>query len=230
MTDSNLEITEQSENILTIGQQFRNGREKMGLSQDEVARRLFFSKKIITAVENDDYSNIPGITYARGYLRAYAQLVGLSEEAILESFSRMQKKIANKIVAEVTENYSAQRLSKNKKKFVWISYAIVFLLVLLTGNWIISQRNSSNLKISQPVDVSNTLPEEPKISEISSLDTSQKAAPIIDTPKEVDSSVAKARNNTNAKKKSLMRETPSQISESTAEKDHTSIVYRPVTN
>jgi cytoskeleton protein RodZ len=59
------------------------------LAPEDVAQILHLSSKQIVALEQDDFNNLPGPTYVRGYLRNYAQLLGLSPEMVLESYSSL---------------------------------------------------------------------------------------------------------------------------------------------
>ena len=70
------------------GSQLRQARLDLKLTPENVAHILHLSPRQIVALENDDYVNLPGPTYVRGYLRGYAQLLGLSAEPIVEAYSR----------------------------------------------------------------------------------------------------------------------------------------------
>lgn len=71
------------------GRLLQQARKDLRLAPEDVAQMLHLSSKQITALERDDYINLPGPTYVRGYLRNYAQLLGLSPEMILESYGRL---------------------------------------------------------------------------------------------------------------------------------------------
>ncbi len=61
-----------------------NERVKRGLSLQEVADRLKLSRKQLEAIENDEYDKLPGATFARGFVRNYAKLLGL-DPAVLNA-------------------------------------------------------------------------------------------------------------------------------------------------
>ena len=71
------------------GRLLQQARKDLRLAPEDVAQMLHLSSKQITALERDDYNNLPGPTYVRGYLRSYAQLLGLSPEKILESYGSL---------------------------------------------------------------------------------------------------------------------------------------------
>lgn len=76
------------------GRQLAQARVEARLSVDDVARALQLSARHIAAIERDDYDQLPAATYVRGYLRAYAQLVGVAPERVLDSFNQLP--IANR--------------------------------------------------------------------------------------------------------------------------------------
>ena len=60
-------------------------------SIEDVAADLNLRIEVIAALEADDYSKLPEKTYVRGYLRAYARLLGIPEEEVLEVFPEIQR-------------------------------------------------------------------------------------------------------------------------------------------
>jgi cytoskeleton protein RodZ len=65
------------------------------LSHEEIATKLHLSSRQIQALEQDDYTSLPGPTYVRGYLKSYAMLLGLDPGPILELHTlRMAKPAA----------------------------------------------------------------------------------------------------------------------------------------
>lgn len=70
----------------TLGQILRDAREDKQFSIHDITQRLLLNKQIIIDIENDDYSKILAKVYAEGYLRAYAKLLHLSVDDILENF------------------------------------------------------------------------------------------------------------------------------------------------
>ena len=55
---------------------------------DDVAMSLNLSVAVLEALESGDYSSLPEWTFVRGYLRAYARLLGLAEESVIISLER----------------------------------------------------------------------------------------------------------------------------------------------
>ena len=60
-------------------------------SIEDVAADLNLRIEVIAALEADDYSKLPERTYVRGYLRAYARLLGIHEEEVLEDLPEIHR-------------------------------------------------------------------------------------------------------------------------------------------
>lgn len=61
----------------------REARAAAGLSIDDVAQQLKLAPRQVEALEADDYAQLPGRTFVRGFLRNYARLLGLDANALL---------------------------------------------------------------------------------------------------------------------------------------------------
>lgn len=72
---------------LSPGQQLRAARLARKLSLDDVADTLRFSPRQITLIEEDRYSELPGATLVRGFIRGYAKLLKLDPEPLLAALT-----------------------------------------------------------------------------------------------------------------------------------------------
>ncbi|MBF8775652.1 helix-turn-helix domain-containing protein [Pseudomonas fulva] len=70
------------------GELLRLAREKRDWSQAEVARKLNLTVSSLNHVETGAFDKLPGHTFARGYIRAYAKLMELDQAALVEAFDR----------------------------------------------------------------------------------------------------------------------------------------------
>ena len=69
-----------------VGKLLRERREQQGLTQQDVAASLNLRVAAIEALEAERFDLLPPRTFVRGYLRAYAKLVGLAEAEVLAAF------------------------------------------------------------------------------------------------------------------------------------------------
>ncbi len=61
----------------------REARESAGMSIDDVSQQLKLAPRQVVALEDDDYAQLPGRTFIRGFLRNYARLLRLDADALL---------------------------------------------------------------------------------------------------------------------------------------------------
>lgn len=75
-----------------IGGYLRDVRESLSLDVRTVAQQLNIRAKYLVALEEGRIEVMPGKVYARGYLRHYAEYLGLNKDEIAEAFDRMGEK------------------------------------------------------------------------------------------------------------------------------------------
>lgn len=79
---SELEAVKDELPVGDAGAQLKRARQAAGLSQAEVCAILRLPERHLVAIESGDYSAFPARTYAIGFSRSYAKVVGLDPEAI----------------------------------------------------------------------------------------------------------------------------------------------------
>lgn len=65
-----------------IGATLRKARQDAGVTLDAVEEETKIRKRYLTALEREDYSDLPSAMYARGFLKTYANYLGLDGEAL----------------------------------------------------------------------------------------------------------------------------------------------------
>ncbi|MBV4507083.1 DUF4115 domain-containing protein [Pseudomonas sp. BW13M1] len=71
------------------GDVLRQAREKREWSQAEVARKLNLTVSSLNNLENGAFDKLPGHTFARGYIRAYAKLMDMDQAPLVEAFDQI---------------------------------------------------------------------------------------------------------------------------------------------
>ena len=65
------------------GEQLRTAREAAGLSLDQVAQQLKLAPRQVKALEDENFGELPGRTFSRGFVRNYARLLNLDSQLLL---------------------------------------------------------------------------------------------------------------------------------------------------
>ncbi len=73
---------------MRIGEVLKSTRTRQGIEMREVEERTKIRTKYLRALESEDWDVLPNPAYAKGFLRTYAQLLGLDADAIVDEFRR----------------------------------------------------------------------------------------------------------------------------------------------
>jgi cytoskeleton protein RodZ len=71
--------------IKQIGQQLREAREAKSLTLNQVSRDIRIRTRYLQALENGNLGELPSAVHVRGFLRSYADFLGLNAEELLDA-------------------------------------------------------------------------------------------------------------------------------------------------
>lgn len=72
------------------GAMLQAAREARGLSALEVSRRLYWLPEYVALIERDEFDRLRRPAFARGYVRAYARMLGLDETIVLAGYDEVR--------------------------------------------------------------------------------------------------------------------------------------------
>jgi cytoskeleton protein RodZ len=73
--------------VFDIGNSLREARERQGLGYPEIELATKIRAKYIRALEEEDFTSIPGDAYIRGFLRTYAEYLGLDGDVYVDEYA-----------------------------------------------------------------------------------------------------------------------------------------------
>ncbi len=114
------------------GQLLRTARQSMGLTVDDVAAELRLAPDQITALEENDFKQLAGQTYVRGYIRSYARMVDLPAEHIVPSGD--DKRFATEDSDSVAPP-PRRKFKRSSSPAKLLTYVFLILLVGLVMAW-----------------------------------------------------------------------------------------------
>jgi cytoskeleton protein RodZ len=112
-----------------IGAQLHAEREAQGLKLEQVSAETRIPMRHLQAIEAGDFASLPGRTYATGFSRTYAKLLGLDAEDVLE-------RVRAEIAAQSPQHDLGSRFEPGdparvpSNSLTWLALAAVVLLVL----------------------------------------------------------------------------------------------------
>src|SRR5437762_2103725 len=72
-----------------IGEMLRDARQDAGVELDEVERTIRIRSRYLAALENEEWSVLPGDAYVRGFLHTYGDYLGLDGAALVDEYDRL---------------------------------------------------------------------------------------------------------------------------------------------
>jgi hypothetical protein len=73
--------------VFVIGSSLREARVRQGLDFPEIERSTKIRAKYLKALEDEQFDVLPGETYVKGFLRTYAEYLGLDGQLYLDEFN-----------------------------------------------------------------------------------------------------------------------------------------------
>lgn len=113
-----------------VGRILRLLREEKGLELRHISETLCIRYPYLEAIENSSFNDLPGPTYALGFVKAYAEHLGLDSDEIVELFKIEQKGINSK-----TELVLPSPLSEGKVPSLAILVVAVVLGLVTYCGW-----------------------------------------------------------------------------------------------
>ncbi|MEJ5166692.1 MAG: helix-turn-helix transcriptional regulator, partial [Thermoanaerobaculia bacterium] len=108
----------------SVGYLLKRTREVREIELEEVSKKTKISVRFLQAIEEGRWSILPGDVFVKGFIRAYAQYLGLNPEEVVEKYvqERMPKERA------VEDTIKKKPRGKN---FIWVGVLIFFLFAFL---------------------------------------------------------------------------------------------------
>ena len=117
------------------GELLKQARERLGLTQKDIAVQLNLQAETIDAVEKNDMDRLPVAAYVRGYIRSYARLVRMDADMLISLYDQYSTP-APEIIPNIKKPSQA---SSRDKPMRAITYLITFILALLLLAWLQSR-------------------------------------------------------------------------------------------
>lgn len=110
----------------TIGERLRLAREAKNLTINDIATELCLTKHTIEYIENEQWAELHGRAYARGYFSNYIKFLGLPEDELLAAFN------SEYTIAEPTLLVTKDRDVFSNKKSVWFPFLLILIVSVLS--------------------------------------------------------------------------------------------------
>jgi cytoskeleton protein RodZ len=114
----------------TFGGSLKRERELRGVTLDEISAATRIATRFLQAIENEQWDQLPGGVFNRGFVRAVARYLGLDEENIVSEYTLA---VGDRQSVPVWTG-SPPVVTPEQPWLAWIIAAVV-VLALLAGSW-----------------------------------------------------------------------------------------------
>jgi cytoskeletal protein RodZ len=115
---------------VSVGATLAAARRHAGLTVADVSERTRVRQPIIQGIEHDDYAACGGDFYARGHIRAIAEVVGTDPGPLIEEFDERWQSSPELTAAEVFQPSMPLR-KRERHRMRWLGFLGVLILAIL---------------------------------------------------------------------------------------------------
>ena len=142
-------VMDSSEEFLSEkpGAQLAAVRLQKGYSAEYVAGKLHLRVRIIELLEADDYEQMPEPVFIRGYLRAYAKLLDVSADPLIEVYNQLY---VNERPSERTLWQSRRKTNKAEHAVRWVTVFFSVAVLIAVAMWW-DKNKDNDMLIPEPI-------------------------------------------------------------------------------
>jgi cytoskeleton protein RodZ len=114
----------------TFGESLKREREMRGVTLEEISAATRIATRFLRAIENEEWNQLPGGVFNRGFVRAVARYLGLDEESTVAEYTLA---VGDRPTIPVWTG-SPPAVAPQQPWLAWIIVALV-VLALVAGSW-----------------------------------------------------------------------------------------------
>lgn len=142
--------------MIRLGQRLHQERIRKGLSLQDVSRATKIQPSFIMAIEKGEYHKISSPSYAKGFVRNYAQFLGLPTKEVLALFRReFDTEKSYKVLPETYTKKQDIVIKRTKIRFTLLA---LFGILLMGGVFLLYQYRSAFFSPSLVIETPTTAP------------------------------------------------------------------------
>ncbi len=125
----------------SFGENLRREREMRGVSLEEISAATKIGVRFFKAIEDEDFSKLPGGIFTRSFIRAYARYLGLDEDPLIAEYQLAAKAKGEEVDLSRLSLPVSHASRDRRRRSAWVgAAAAVLLLIAGYGLWRHSQK------------------------------------------------------------------------------------------
>jgi cytoskeleton protein RodZ len=114
-----------------FGEHLKREREMRGVSLAEICGATRISMRFLQALENEEWAQLPGGVFNRGFVRSVARFLGLDEESVVAEYAQA----IGEPSATTAEHKDQQPQQPAKTHWAWLCISALILVALVGAAW-----------------------------------------------------------------------------------------------
>jgi cytoskeleton protein RodZ len=158
--------------VASFGVRLKELREQRGITLEEISSTTKIGTRMLVALEQDHFDQLPGGVFNKGFIRAYARCVGMDEEQAIADYLVASGNVPSEKEKEkrsdgVAESFELQaEADRGESTLPWGTFAILLLVVALGfAIWGFysreARKNARKIPITTPPSANLSLPASP---------------------------------------------------------------------
>lgn len=159
--DETIEITEKSPGLY-----LSEARVQRGYSQEYVANKLHLRVRIVELIETDDYQSMPEPVFIKGYLRAYAKLLDISPDPLIEIY-KLNHNVEKKVDKALWQ--SRRKTNSTAKAVRWVTVLFAAGVLVSIALWWQKNKTTTNYTTAQTAFNSEGIKTDIRLTDLSKM-------------------------------------------------------------
>jgi cytoskeleton protein RodZ len=113
--------------MASFGENLRREREMRGVTLQEIAAATKISVRFLLALEEEEFTKLPGGIFTRSFIRAYAKYLGLDEERVLAEYHLVAQARPDVDLTRLTVTNPEARREASRAPIITLALAVVLL-------------------------------------------------------------------------------------------------------
>jgi cytoskeletal protein RodZ len=130
--------------MTNFGAGFKKARESKGISLDQIAKETRISSRFLTAIENEEFHLLPGGIFNRGFVRTFAESVGLDPDQAVSDYEGL---VSVREPSDVQASATARPLKSSHRLY---PIAIGILAVAIAIFYIVTRDSGRSTAVPTP--------------------------------------------------------------------------------
>jgi cytoskeleton protein RodZ len=128
-------VNRENKRVATFGAQLKLEREKQGVTLEEISLSTKIGTRMLRALEEEHFDQLPGGIFNKGFIRAYARCIGMDEDQAVADYlaatgaNPLSKKSETDDPAPILE--PPPREDNSAAGLPWGAFAVVLLIIAL---------------------------------------------------------------------------------------------------